>query len=471
MKLHDMKVGILTTFYTWDEAYSLTGVVLHQIVSLLKHGYTPVLFVLENFNDQSLPEAFAKDGVVEVRKVIPQIITEPYHGIVASRQIPPQFEKDVARVTAAYNQHFKDIGVMLCHDIIFQDSFLAYNAGLRKMLMSKDQRFLHWMHSGPSFRPEVEEPISYLYSLPPQSTLVYMNGYDAVRAAEMYGIYAKDVRIVHNPIDYRTLPNMHPLVTKIIETAKLNEADIIAVYPLSTTRMGDGGKQLHKAIKIMGSLKELGNEVRYIIPNAHANGDREKEAIKKMLELGKEHGLEPMKDLIFTSLIGAPEYENGVPHDVVLQLFQISDLFLFPSVSENCPLILLEAALTKNLMVLNEDFSPMKDFVGASALYFKFDSVTTTTNHPNGEDVYYFDVAKIIMAELQASRSHQCHVEIRKKFNLDTVFEKELEPLFYEEKKPQGLKLPSKKEAISEEKKAAMTEEIRAIAEKYDLPI
>jgi glycosyltransferase involved in cell wall biosynthesis len=183
----------------------------------------------------------------------------------------------------------------------------------------------------------------------------------------------------------------------------------------------------------MAGLKKLGRSVRYIICNAHANGDNEKQEIQKMRALAKEYGLDPRYELIFTSLIDAPKYEQGVPHQVVMELMRFSDIFIFPSVSENCPLVLLEAALGKNLLILNEDFSPMKDFVGPRALYFKFDSITTTTNHPMGEDTYYEDVAKIISAELGANRIFQGYREIKRKFNIDYIFKHELEPLFYEQ--------------------------------------
>jgi glycosyltransferase involved in cell wall biosynthesis len=302
------------------------------------------------------------------------------------------------------------------------------------MVMPKDLKFYHWMHSGASLRPaQLEEPVSFLYTVPPQSQIVYMNRLDVVRTAEMYGLFPKDIRVVHNPIDYRNFPNIHPVVKQIINECKLYEADVVAVYPLSTTRMGAGGKQLEKALKVMAFIKKQGKSVRYIIPNAHANAQREKDAIEHMYQLAESYGL-TRQELIFTSLLGK-NWEVGVPHEVVVQLFQLSDLFIFPSVSENCPLILLEAALTKNLLVLNEDFSPMKDFVGPHALYFKFDSINTVTTHPRGEDSYYQDVAKIIIAELNSNRMYQSAIEIRKHFNLDYIFKQELEPLFYEEGK------------------------------------
>lgn len=421
------KVAILTTFGGWDEAYSPVNVVKHHLKMLVRYGYKPILFTLDIF-----PKDFQIEGV-DIRRVLPTLKFEPYRGVAASRNVPQVFETDVAKVVPVLEEQLKDVDVVLCHDIIFQDSFLPYNAALHKMVMPKELKLYHWMHSGPSRRPaDMQPPISYLYSLPPNSKLIYMNRYDVVRAAEMYGTYNENVRVVHNPIDYRLQEGTHPLVDEIISKFKLNDADIVAVYPLSTTRMGAGGKQLHKAIRVMAGLKKLGRSVRLIVPNAHANGDREKEAIQKMRMLAQEMGLDVRFELVFTSLLGK-EWEHGVPHNVVVQLMRFSDIFLFPSVSENCPLVLLEAAIGKNLMVLNEDFSPMKDFVGPHALYFKFDSVTTVTNHPQGEDVYYDDVAKIIHAELAKNRIFQSYREVKQKFNIDYIFKNQLEPLFFEE--------------------------------------
>lgn len=422
------KIGILTTFGSWDEAYSPVNVVKHHLLALLRYDYKPVLFVLDCF-----PQDFEIEGV-EIKRVIPTIQFEPYQGIVRHHNVPNVFEKDIAKIVPAFEQHFKGIDILLCQDIIFQDSFLAYNAALRKMVMPKDLKLYHWMHSGPSKRLELGEPMSYLFTLPPQSKLIYMNRFDVVRAAEMYNTFPKDVRVVHNPVDYRLQEGTDALTDQIISHFGCNDADIVAVYPMSTTRMGVGGKQLDKAIKVMAGLKKIGNKVRFIIPNAHANAANEKNEIQKMRDFAQKQGLDPRYELIFTSLID-PQWEHGIPHKVVIELIRYSDIFLFPSVSENCPLILLEAALGKNLMILNEDFSPMKDFVGPNALYFKFDSVITTTNHAgytDGEDGYYRDCAKIINSELQNNKIYLAYREMRTKFNIDYIFKKQLEPLFFE---------------------------------------
>lgn len=423
-------IAIFTTFGSWDDAYSPCQVVKDQLQALVKNGYHPTLFVLDVFPAQE----FMKEEWVagfEVSPVIPTIQFEPYKGISATRKVPDVYEHDVAKIRPALEQYLKDFDVVMCHDVIFQDSFFAYNAALQTMVMKTGQLFLHWMHSGPSLRPEdMSLPVGYLNTLPPQSRLVYMNNYDIVRAAEMYNTMPFNVRIVHNPIDYTSFSWVHPIVKKIISEYKVHEADVVAVYPLSTTRMGAGGKQLHKAIKIMGYLKQFGKKVRYIIPNAHANADREKQAIGEMYVLAKQYGLDE-KDIIFTSFMGR-EYENGIPHNAVIQLFQYGDLFIFPSVSENAPLSLLEAALAKNLLVLNEDFSPMKDFVGPHALYFKFDSINTVSHHKD-EDAYYADCARLILSRLEQNMEYKAKREVRQKFNYDYIFKNEIEVLFYED--------------------------------------
>lgn len=419
------KIGILTTFGSWDDAYSPCNVVHHQIKALLRHDYEPVLFVLDVF-----PSSYEIPGC-EIRRVIPAVTFEPYQGIVHHKNVPNNFEKDIAKIVPAMEQHFKDVDTFFCHDIIFQDSFLPYNAALRKMLLRKEMKFYHWAHSGPSVPQDLPEPLSFLYTLPPQAKLVYMNYYDVVPIAEMYHTTVDNVRVVHNPIDYRLQKHIHPLVDEIITKYNLNDADVIAVYPLSTTRMGNGGKQLHKALQVLAAIKKVGLKVAYVIPNAHANGENEKLAVMQMKEYARTFGLVD-EEMIFTSEIGH-EWENGVPHEVVTQIMAFSDLFIFPSVSENAPLVLLEAAMGKNLLVLNEDFSPMKDFVGPNALYFKFDSVRTVTNHPRGEGKYYEDVGKIIFAELNQNKTYKANREIRQKFNIDYIFQRELMPLIYEE--------------------------------------
>ncbi len=418
------RIGIVTSLYNFDKAYSICSVVENQLKALVKFGYKPILFVLPSFQDDDKVPAG-----VEIKKVIPQFILEPYH-LALNKDVPPTFDEDVRRGVTAFEEHFKDLDIAITHDFILVDDYLPYAACIFKANLP-NLKWFHWIHSLPSNRPtEIKSPWEVQFNVPPNSKIVLLNNVEVMRVAERYNGTINDVRVVHNPTDFRTFFKLDPLVEDMVDYFDLFKADIVQVYPLSSTRMVDG-KQIHKVIKIFGYLKKLGWNVRLIVPNAHANATAEKDSIRNMLNLAQERGLTE-KEVIFTSLIDAPKYESGVPHNIVRDLFLFSNLFIFPTVSENCPLILFEAALSKNLLVLNDDLPVLKDFFGKEALFFKFSSNYTQTTYDN-EEGYYEDVAKIIVAEMSRTRSFGSFDKAKREYNFDHIFRTQMEPLFYEE--------------------------------------
>ena len=139
-----MKIGILTNFYQWDNAYSLTSVVKSQLEVLVKYGYEAVLFVHDNFKDEGdVPEG------VEVRKVIPRFGLVDYSG---NQSLEEGFDDQVKKTKQALEEHMQDIDVALTHDWIFQGWKLPYNVAMREA--SLKCRWLHWVHSAPSGRPQ-----------------------------------------------------------------------------------------------------------------------------------------------------------------------------------------------------------------------------------------------------------------------------------------------------------------------------
>lgn len=423
-KLGNMKIGILTTFSNFNSEFSLTTVVSQQLTMLVRHDHKPVLFVLDNFKDDNkVPEG------VEIRKVVPQLILEPY----AQNKLE-NLDSDVAKAKAAFEEHMQDIDVCLSHDIIFINSYLPYNVALRQAIAGKlsKVKWLHWAHSAPCLKPQMEgSPYDNLFILPDNSHLIYMNYTDVIRLAEMYGTLPSKVRTVFNPMDIRDLYDFQPITRKIIDYYDLMSADFIATYPLSTTRMGDDGKQLGKVIWVMSHLKKKGASIRIVVPNAHANADNEKRAIEEMYRFASECGVE-RRELIFTSLVDVPKLEHGVPHEVVRDLFTLGNLFIFPSASENCPLILLEAMAAKNILVLNKNFPAMKDFGMNNALYFNFGSLIENPEFPNGKDNYMKDVATLIMSEAIQNKAVMAQVKLRKEFNVDYIWKRQLEPAIME---------------------------------------
>lgn len=413
------KVGILTTFYEFDSAYSLHSVVESQLVALLKNGYNPVLFVHDNFNDDDkVPKG------VEIRKIVPRFTLIDYSGFQKPAE---QLEDQADTAYKAFKEHSKDIDIMLEHDLIFQGWFLPYCMAIHKLAKESNIKWFHWIHSAPSVRPDVGYPHSLRFTLPENSKLVYLNNFHILKIAEAYGIYPKDVKVVNNPLDPRLFMNLHPLVESLIAKYGLLDADFIQVYPLSTPRMVSG-KGLNTVIEIMGQLKKQNRKVKLIVCNAHANDKREKQLIAETQSFATTQGLSAT-EVIFTSLEDQG-YELGVPREVVSQLFQLSNLFIFPSQSENCSLVLLEAMLSKCLLILNEDVGAMREFAKENALYFKFGSNETTINYDD-RDAYMADVAKIITSEFASNKALRASVDIKKNHNYQAIFEKQILPLIH----------------------------------------
>lgn len=408
-------IGIFTTFYDFNASYSLCSVVRDQLMVLVKNGYKTILFVLPSFKDDNLvPEG------VEIRKVVPQIILEPYKEL----QFPSHWKEDTKKIQEMCEINMLDIDFLICHDIFFIDCYLPYNCGLRDALPKLKCKILAWVHSAPSQRQTLEgNPHANRYN-PIPGKLVYLNHDKIIDIAEMYGMWSKDVRVVHNSRDPRTFWDLDPFVKDLIDNYNIFEADIISVIALSTPRMLSG-KGVDKIIKIHSKLKELGYKTRLIVCNAHANAEKEKRMLAQTQIWAAERNIDHT-ELIFTSLKGK-EYELGVSPKIISDLFRISNIFIFPTISEVCSLVLLEAMLSGNLLVLNKKVQSLYEFGGNHALYLDFEYREPIEVN----EKYYMDLAKIISAEFENDKSLQAKRSAIKNFNYDATF-KQLSRLFYE---------------------------------------
>ena len=411
------RVAILVPFDSWDPAYSLASVVENQLKALVKYGYEPVIATLGRFKGDIPVKG------VEHRQLLPAF---EYTDYSQTREVHEDFEKQVTMVQDAIEK-LTDVTHIITHDLIFQGWFLVHNVALRRAKL--DVKWLHWIHSAPSPREKEPYPFDHFQFIKQNETLVYLNEIDKIRAAEQYGVFPSDVAVVPNAVDVRTFGGVHPFTEALIDNHGLLDADIISVYPVSTPRM-ISGKQIHKAVKVHAKLKQLyGLKTKFIIPNAHANAQKEKDLVKEWQEKFLNWGLSP-SDVIFTSTQQAPTYELGVPRDAIGDLFKLSNLFIFPSISENCSLVLLEAALNGNVIVLNKSFLPMRAQLGDNALYFEFGALGSDVEYQN-EEAYYEDIAKIVFAELKKNTALTAQTKVRKEFNYSAMFRNHLEPLLY----------------------------------------
>jgi hypothetical protein len=128
------------------------------------------------------------------------------------------------------------------------------------------------------------------------------------------------------------------------------------------------------------------------------------------------------------------QYENSVPRKVVADMYDVGNLFVMPAQSETFSLVTIEAALTKNFLVLNDDLKVFEELMGAeSAKYVGFGSewggLRTDRNYQPHIERFMMDRAREIYDEIKACKPLQAHRRALQRFNSDYIFRNQLEPL------------------------------------------
>lgn len=441
-------IAIFTNFFSYDPAYSLIRVAEDQIKMLTQHGYKPIVIVSETFEPKG---AFAHPDVI-LRKV-PNV---PCHNEVKKDD---SFDQDVASIESALREHLKDVDVCLTQDIVYKPSELKYNFAARKIASEFPKiTWLHWINSA---TPPItlnslmgvftDEYLNLIKKPFPNSHYVFFNNISKGIIAKNFNVTEDNVQIVHHPSDLDEVYGVkNVLLKRFIEKRDIYSADAICIYPARLDR----GKQVHFAIKTMAKMKEFGISVRMIVVDFHSTGGDKVTYRDEMKSMGIDWGLSP-QELSFTSEFH-PDWEQGIPHDDVLALFRMSNTFVMPSVSESYSYITQEAALTGNVIVLNQDFPPFRDIFGKDAIFAKYSSNwdvvagydeairegsnTTTQYGPNGispeerethESYYHQGIAGKIVHRLRNDIAMAMQIKIRKERGLDYIFKHELEPLFF----------------------------------------
>ena len=346
------KVGILTTFAGADEAYSLVNVVRTQLQMLLDNDCAPVLFVAPSFRG---------DGVLS-----------PHSTEIRHVSMPDAGQEEIR---TALQPLISDIDVVLCHDILFLSQHKAWAGAIRQIAHDEPQiAWLHWQHSRGGHKPI--EPML-------RSWFCYPNNGDLAHVAQINSTTVGRVRYIPHPLDFDYL-GWPELAIRIAQDFAFPFVDISGLLPARLDRQ----KQIEKAIRVFAGLKRAGRSVCFLIADAYATGKRFGLYRQELQKLARRLGLTE-KEVAFLS----GEYKTchlRTPRAVVKALFEMSNLFIQPSNAETSSLVVMEAALASNLVIINADFPPIHHLY-RDALAFPFGSIF--------EDVKYYRHVKTASGE------------------------------------------------------------------------
>lgn len=397
-----LNIAIITHFNRMPQSYSPARAVRNQIKILKDNGHKVVFFTQEG------SKLTVDDLGCEVRNIVPAFKREK--GVI-NEEVKKKFI-DVLRENLT-----SDFDIAITHDFFLQDT-VTYSEGIRECNVP-----INWLHFA---RSGVGHSMDFSM---PNARFVYLNHSDITYFARAIKVSPEQCRTVFNEKEPAFMFNWHPVTRMIVNKYHLWDRDIIQTYPMCSTRVE--AKGLSDVIKTFVELKKLGNKVALIVPNS--NGRKRVEDLKRIKDMANELGLSD-DEFIFTSLLANEEYaiESEVPNQVCTELMAISNLFIFPTRAENGPNVLLEAAMTKNLLVLNQDLPLLFDFVDKeNVLSYPFTS-NRSLHYAGRDEESLAKLAKQIVGQLKSNKSDLTFRKIWRNHNSFNIYHKMLALVLFE---------------------------------------
>lgn len=398
---------------------------------LVSGGYKPTVIVVDGFK---AVEMYAHPDVT--------LAYIPHFPVDNDGRLPENYQELVEKTKDALIGVLRDVDICITHDVIYQPAHLVHNLASRELAAELPHlQWLHWIHSAtsPDILCSVESVRPLLKQPFPNALICYPNYADIPRVAENYGYEEDQVKWVPHPIDVCDYLGFHELSRKLVKEKQLLKPDFVFCYPIRLDR----GKQPEHIIKILGSLKKKGRTAKLVIMDFHSTGGDKVVYREELKQTAAKWDV--LGDVIFLSEFDQ-SLQYDAPRQIVRDLMMISSVYIHPSVSETYSLAAQEAALCKNILILNRDFGPMESIYGKDALYKQFSSALNNVTGRNGSTLwtwldgrrmpypedevdYYGFLASNICYYVDYNMALSEARMIRQERSIEVVFQKYLEPL------------------------------------------
>lgn len=318
------------------------------------------------------------------------------------------------RVQKQLDKALEGLSVVLVHDVFFVQGFEQVNMALR-VWIERNPGKIHWIiwsHSVPGPMPE-----DHILSLDvPDSTFIAITPQLVEPLCERYGITPDRVRVVRNPVCPKKTTLSDPISQKIYNHFGLWQYDHVGVYP---TRICSA-KNIEAAVRLFSYLE---NSI-LIVAGVWANCKESEDLIEKFKQIETE--IKCGSTFVYTPEL-CPCYATGLPFETIQSLLHYSDIFVMPSLSESSSLITIEAALAKNLCIINSDVPALQDLLGENrTLQASFGNLSKLGEADLKE------LANRIHAVSEQNPISVLHRHVRKNHDPNMIYLKELSKLLTE---------------------------------------
>jgi len=396
-----VKIAFFTTFYEGRSGFSIITVAENLIRMLLNHNYSPIVLVQNQYQESEdgqvgyapfeevPPPSIWNTQSVDLRSVMP--------ALKLNSGVDKEFEQRSSLIYNELKKNLATVDVCITQDIILQDTYKEHNVAMRRLAKERpDLLWLHWIHSVPSEGGSTtRHPGNCRYS-PPPGYIIYPNEVDRPRVIRTYKMAGLENRVITCRAGHSIDPLLAWPYTKltkdIVRKTNFLDGEVTAVYPARLDR----GKQVEKAIRLLAGVQKAGYEVRFLICDWQSQGTKFKGYVKELKQLIDSCGLNGK--VFFTSDID-DRCSQGVPRQTVMELMDLSNVYIHPSAVETYSLTVHEAALRGCLLVLNHDWAAMRELFGR-AVYMDFGSQSMSRSYKPDEQTFWNDEASRLMGAL-----------------------------------------------------------------------
>lgn len=360
-----MRIAVLAPFSSFADSYSLAHAVHQQCRALDLAGHDVELWTLDNLKPHSEPML---DGIA-VRPIIPTTVWE------VDKTTPAKADKirmGIAKQIEAFRPN-----AIITHDALFQAWYVDSARAIHELKPrdcngeSFGVRWFHTAHSvvSPHFSPPVGDQV-YRRTLPDGHEIIGLNWSDRERLAAYYSVSTDRVHVIPNCHDPRCVWDIHPAAEAMIKRADLLNREIVQVYPFCATRTGSKG--VGELLRIFRAMQQRG-DAALVLADSSADDSRAIDAMNKAIAAAD--GVEVFR---MSQIAGC---EKHTPHKAVMDLMRLSNLFIFPTMGEACPLILAEAMQAGCVIAINESVGPLVEYAPHNAIRFRLPAIGATIQY------------------------------------------------------------------------------------------
>lgn len=389
-------------------------------------GYTPVLIASDSWD----PPSDTIYAQTETKLLLNVAYQDP-------PEINEMFREDVDLLYQQLKEIIPDGSTVITHDLIFLPDYVKHNIAARRLAEEQpNTRWLHWVHSATGPNTLIKERAMYgekykelLLSKFPNSIICYPNAQDIPRVARNFNY--EEFEVVEVPHSTDPTEGLHPICQRLYDQEGLGNKEVLAIAPMRLDR----GKNPQMIVRIMAGCKEANLTSHVIFCDFQSTGGDKVTLREECKELAKELGVEDR--VTFLS-----EFDEAcaleVSHDIILDLFSLSNFFFLPSRSETYSLVTQEAMLKGNLCILNYDFPAFRQIYGTKALYRQFDGAEVAmdgydgkieTTHSDIDSYYASRFGTAMRGWLMHEKVLAAKTWVRVERNPDAVFRNYIQPL------------------------------------------